>query len=354
MKDTPSLSEKRKNEHIQICKTHMVESSGSHDWDQITLWPEAFPECDLNSIDTHQSFLNTRFSFPIFITGMTGGIKNGKEINNTIAKLAHKYNIPMGLGSQKMMLLNSEFSSFFDIKNTFSDIFLIGNIGAVSLNNGITPTHIIEKLIKPLKLNAFALHLNALQECIQPEGERNFSNLLKQIEQIVKQSPVPIIVKEVGSGINSRTLEKIIETGVSSVDVSGKGGTSWSVIEGLRSDENAQRLGELFRNWGFTTKHSLEDCINYTNKAKSNIELTATGGIRNGIHIAKAIALGAKMCGVGLPFFRAIVSPPQGMTPFEALENEFLFFIDSLKISMFCTGSKTVAELTGKYSQKGI
>lgn len=351
MKDSFLLSQKRKNEHIQICKTQMVESSAGNDFDTITLQPEALPDFDYNDVDTKQDFLKSTFSLPIFITGMTGGIKDGKHINTTLAKLAEKYNIPMGLGSQKMVLFDSTCTPMFDLKKTYPDLFLIGNLGAVSFNHGISAKDVVEKLIKPFELNAFALHLNALQECIQPEGERNFSNLYHKIETLVQCSPVPIIIKEVGSGISQKTFQKLIEIGIRAVDVGGRGGTSWSVIEGLREKSvqmNRQRLGELFRQWGLTTKQSLQLCVKLKHVLKTDIEITATGGIRDGLHVAKCLALGASMCGVGLPLFRAVLSPKDGMTAFESVENELLFFQESLKISMFCSGSKTIADLKDK------
>lgn len=351
MKDTFLLSQKRKYEHIQICKTQMVESSAGNDLDTISLQPEALPDFDYSDVDTKQHFLKSIFSLPIFITGMTGGIKDGKHINTTLAELAQKYKIPMGLGSQKMVLFDSTCTPMFDLKKSYPDLFLIGNLGAVSLNSGISTQDVIEKLIKPFQLNAFALHLNALQECIQPEGERNFSNLYRKIETLVQFSPVPIIIKEVGSGISQKTFQKLHDIGVAAVDVGGRGGTSWSVIEGLRQKNahtNQQRLGELFRQWGLTTKQSLQSCIELKHELNTNIEITATGGIRDGLHVAKCLALGASMCGVGLPFFRAILSPKDGMTSFESVENELQFFQESLKISMFCSGSKTIDDLKDK------
>lgn len=350
MKDSFSLSQKRKHEHIQICKTQMIESVGACDFDRITLTPEALPNFDFKEVDTTQVFLNSKFSLPIFITGMTGGIKDGQFINNTLAQLAQKYKIPMGLGSQKMVLFDASCTPMFDLKKFYPDLFLIGNLGAVSFNYGISVDNVIEKLIKPFELNAFALHLNALQECIQPEGERNFSNLLQKIEYLVNKSPVPIIVKEVGSGISAQTFQVLMDLGVAAVDVGGRGGTSWSVIEGLRqkNQKNQERLGELFRNWGHTTVQSLISCVDVKQKTNAPIAITATGGIRNGLHVAKSIALGASMCGVGLPFFRAVLSPDETMTPFECVENELLFFQESLKISMFCSGAKTLQDLKDK------
>lgn len=351
MKDTFMRSQKRKYEHIQICKSQMVESSGIHDLDDVVLQPEALPEFNFNDTDTGQHFLHSKFALPLFITGMTGGIQDGEHINNTLAKLAQKYNIPMGLGSQKMILFNSSCRTMFDIKKSYPDLFLIGNIGAVSLNSNISTQNVIETLIKPFELNAFAIHLNALQECIQPEGERNFANLYRKIAALVQSSPVPIIIKEVGSGISKKTFQKLIDIGVHAVDVGGRGGTSWSVIEGLRKTNtqmDRERLGELFRNWGFTTKTSLQSCVNLKQVLNSSIEITATGGIRNGLHVAKCLALGASMCGIGLPFFRAVMSPKKDMTPFESVENELLFFQESLKISMFCSGAKKIQDLKEK------
>ena len=344
LSDDPEKMSERKNDHINICKTKNVESNKeSHI--SIRLKPSPLPENDFSNVDTKQVFLNEVFSLPILITGMTGGVEKGEKINEILGCIASEFNIPMGLGSQKMMILNPEFERLFDVKKKYPKVFLIGNIGAVSFNYGITPDMIC-KVIDKFKLNAFALHLNALQECIQPEGERNFSGLLCKIQEFVRISPVPVIVKEVGSGMTSEACKSLISIGVQVIDVGGKGGTSWSAIEGLRSQESVKRLGELFRNWGFTTLESVLECrkacLSHQDKS---MEIIATGGIRSGLDVAKMIASGATMAGVGLPLFKAATSSELKEVAFDAVFKELLYFKHSLEIAMFCSGVFCVKDL---------
>ena len=337
---------KRKNDHIDICRTQNIESLGEP-FSQYELRPEALPELDFLAVSTEQKFLQQTFSMPILITGMTGGVKHGKQINEALALAAQNYGIPMGLGSQKMILKDPTLKDLFDVHKIAPKLFLIGNIGAVSFNYGIKVDQ-IKKMVDDFQLNAFALHLNALQECIQPEGERNFSNLLHKIEETAKALPVPLIIKEVGSGMSAKTYRDLVQAGAKAIDVGGKGGTSWSAIEGMRSDDNNLRLGELFRNWGYSTDKALLQCVQSKEKHKDNIDLIATGGIRNGLQVAKAVALGATMVGVGLPLFRAAVNPQKGLTAQESVENELRFFQKSLIISLFCSGAKSLIDLRSR------
>ncbi|MES2615342.1 MAG: type 2 isopentenyl-diphosphate Delta-isomerase [Bdellovibrionota bacterium] len=346
IEDTLSLMTKRKNDHIQICKTENIESEGEP-FSNYRFIPEALPEFDFDSISTEQTFLKQNFSMPILITGMTGGVEHGQEINTALALAAQNYSIPMGLGSQKMWLKDTNLKKLFDVHSVAPNVFLIGNIGAVSLNYGVSCDD-IKRIVNEFSLNAFALHLNALQECVQPEGERNFSNCLKKIEQIAKSLPVPLMVKEVGSGISAKTFQLLVDAGVSAVDVGGKGGTSWSAIEGMRSQAEGSRIGELFRNWGYSTDESLLQCVQRQAQNHHKIELVATGGIRNGLQVAKAIALGASMVGVGLPLFRAAVNPPKNLSPQESIEKELSFFKKSLSISLFCSGAKSLNDLSSR------
>ncbi|MBX9704006.1 MAG: alpha-hydroxy-acid oxidizing protein, partial [Silvanigrellaceae bacterium] len=256
-----------------------------------------------------------------------------------------KFNIPMGLGSQKIMIHDPKLRRLFDVKKVAPKVFLIGNIGAVSFNYSITLKNILQ-VIDDLALDAFALHLNVLQECIQPEGEKNFARLLDKIGELVGLSPVPIVIKEVGAGIAPQTVKKLVGVGVKAIDVGGKGGTNWSLIEGLRADPLGNRLGKLFAHWGLTTEKSLELCVQALKQEKSSVSLIATGGIRNGLHIAKAIAMGATMAGVGLPIFKAAAMPPsEKLSSLEAVEQEMLFFQKSLAISMFCSGAQNLSQL---------
>ncbi|BBH52362.1 type 2 isopentenyl-diphosphate Delta-isomerase [Fluviispira sanaruensis] len=350
IEDTPELMMSRKNDHIRICKTEKIESDGEP-FSQFHFIPEALPEINFNDLDLTQKFLNQSFAMPLLVTGMTGGVEKGQEINEAIALAAEKFNIPMGLGSQKMLIKNSKFKKLFDVRKIAPNLFVIGNIGAVSLNYGITLED-IKRLVDDLELGAFAIHLNALQECIQPEGERNFSQLLAKIEKIARNLHVPVIIKEVGSGISSETYQKLVSAGVAAVDVGGKGGTSWSAIEGLRSDKEGQRLGDLFKNWGLSTDDSLLCCSRLKSDLKYNVPLIATGGIRNGLQVAKAVALGASMVGVGLPLFKAAVSPLTGETPLESVERELNFFRKSLSITMFCAGAHNLTQLNSRIVQE--
>jgi len=351
IEDTLTLMTKRKNDHIQICKTEDVESK-CKPFQQYNFIPEALPEIDFDAVCTEQIFLQHKFSMPILITGMTGGVQHGQEINEALALAAQKFSIPMGLGSQKMLLKDVNLKHLFDVHRIAPKVFLIGNIGAVSFNYGVTISD-IQRLVDDFTLNAFALHLNALQECIQPEGERNFANLLHKIEKLAKTLSVPLIVKEVGVGISAKTFRSLVNAGVSAIDVGGKGGTSWSAIEGMRSQLEGNRLGELFRNWGLSTDKSLVQCRQAKEESHAGVDLVATGGIRNGLQVAKAIALGATMVGVGLPLFRSAVNPPKGQTPLESVENELNFFKKSLLISLFCSGAKNLNDLSSRLVCEG-
>ncbi len=345
--DTPQRMFARKNDHIRICTQEKVESVGNS-FQGVELLPEAVPDFDISEVDTARSFLGTRFSLPIFMTGMTGGVERGQEINETLAYAAQKHNIAMGLGSQKILIHRPDLKHLFEVRKVAPKVFLIGNLGVVSFNYGVTIDD-VKRLVDDFQLNAFALHTNALQECVQWEGERNFSNSYRFISEIVRALPVPVIVKEVGSGIGPQTFRRLAECGVAAIDVGGRGGTSWSAIEGMRGDKNRGRLGELFRNWGLSTDQSLRLCVEEQGlMCHSKVEVLATGGIRDGIQVAKAVALGASLVGIGLPFFKAVVSPPVGQTSLEALESELKFFEESLRISLFCTGSRTLDELKSR------
>ena len=346
--DTPELAAGRKQDHIDICRSRDVESVTSV-WEKYCLEPEALPDFSPDEISTNQDFLGQTFSLPFLITGMTGGVRDGQRINEVLAAAAEKFNIPMGLGSQKLMLKDNAYRELFDVRRKSPRVFLIGNIGAVSFNYGIT-TDQIASLVDSLELNAFAVHLNLLQELIQPEGERNFSRLLPYIETLVQQLPVPVVVKEVGSGMSAATCQRLFDVGVAAVDVGGRGGTSWSVIEGMRGRHSTARLGELFRNWGYSTLQSVQECSRLmANTLKSDRPaLIGTGGVRNGLQAALLIGSGADMCGVGLPLFRAVTSPREGLEPVAALDEELEFFSRSLKIAMYCSGSRELKDLRAR------
>lgn len=353
IQDTPDRAAERKQHHIDICRSQDVESRASGGAD-FFLAPEAMPEFSPETIDPKRKFLGRVFDWPFLITGMTGGVNEGQRINETLALLAERWNIPMGLGSQKLMLKDPSSRRLFDVRKVAPRVFLMGNIGASSFNYGVVLDDIL-RMTEQLELNACAVHLNGLQEQIQPEGERNFDQILPHIETLVRRLPVPVIVKEVGSGMTAETCRRLFSAGVAAVDVGGNGGTSWSVIEGKRGDALTHRLGELFRNWGLSTQESVRECVPVANAfgAAPARSVIATGGVRDGAQAAVLLALGAQMCGIGLPFFRAVVNPPAGVSPEDSLEQEMQFFTRSLRIAMYCSGAHKIDELSSRLRHRG-
>lgn len=333
----------RKNQHLEICLSKPIEA-GLTGFEKFHLQNRALPEIDHADVNISATFLGKIFSAPFLITGMTGGVKYGQVLNEHLAVLANKYQIPMGVGSQKIMLRDASAPQFFELRKRFPHIFLIGNLGATEFRFNVTLDN-IKRLIDELELNAFAFHLNALQECIQPEGQACFKGVLEFIETAVKKLPVPILVKEVGSGINASDFISLAEIGVQAIDVGGCGGTSWSLVESYRAAGINRRLGDLFKDWGLPTAVSLVKCAKIRNDRSLGTEIIATGGLRNGIDAAKALALGANMVGIGLPFLQAVFNKKQNKNPFDLLSLEMEFFIKSLKIAMFCCGAKTIGEL---------
>lgn len=352
LEDTPARAAVRKQNHIDICAHGDVESVAQRACPYF-LAPEALPEFSPAEVDTARRFLGRQFSLPILITGMTGGVRDGQQINETLALAAERWNIPMGLGSQKLMIKDPASRKLFDVRKVAPRVFLIGNVGAVSFNYGVTVEDVL-RMTHELELNACAVHLNALQEQIQPEGERDFSALVGHIESLCKRLPVPVIIKEVGSGMTADTCRRMFEAGAAAVDVGGHGGTSWSAIEGQRGNKLTSRLGELFRHWGISTSESVAECAPVL-KAFGIVpekHLIATGGIRDGAQVALMLAMGAHMCGVGLPFFRAVVNPAQGQSAEQALHDEIEFFARSLEIAMFCSGARRIDELSTRLRKR--
>ncbi len=326
----------RKLDHINLCRDVNVESkSRSNGFDQWRFDPTALPELDSSTINTQTQLLNRTFSSPMHITGMTGGVEKASIINQRLAAAAQKYNIPMGIGSQRIAIKDPSTATSFQVKQQYPDIFLIGNLGIYQLceKDGVSQAL---KAITSIQADALAIHINVLQEQIQPEGDKNLNKPFQQLENLCQQSPVPIIVKEVGCGIDPKTAAKIWNTGVSCIDLGGVGGTSWGYIEGLRSSKTIhKRLGETFRDWGIPTAEALTRNI----KIFPDNQYTATGGIRSGIEVAKCVALGAKTAGIGLPLFKAALI---GETE---LFDEIEAFIAELKITMLLTNSQKLSDL---------
>ena len=331
-----SLTQNRKDDHIKICLDEKVQ------FDRVTSGLEKYrfehyclPELDFQQIDISTSFLGKRLSSPILISSMTGGTDNAKLINQRLATVAQEYGLAMGIGSGRVIIEKPEVTPTFDVRGIAPDILLLANIGAVQFNYGYSWRECLQ-LVETLSADALILHINPLQECIQPEGDTNFSNLLTKINDVCHHLPIPVIAKEVGSGISARMAKQLMEAGISAIDVAGAGGTSWAMVESERSPNRLQReLGKTFANWGIPTA----DCVTQINEQFPNLPLIASGGVRNGLDVSKLLALGADLVGLAYPFLKtAIESIDDTKELVKLLEAE-------IKTVLFCTGNKNIQDL---------
>lgn len=340
--DSPSdieVIKQRKKEGIVIPLTRNVQAKESSTYlEYVKLIHNALPEIDYEAVETTQNFLNHNFKAPIIIDSMTGGTPEATKINSRLSLVAEKFGLGMGLGSQRAGLLSSELAETYSIaRSNAPSAFLVANIGGAQLSKGLKVQD-INNMIEMIQADALVVHLNPLQELIQPEGEPKYKGVLSKIKEICANFDIPIIVKEVGAGISMDVAEKLESAGVSAINVAGSGGTSWAGVEKLRAesahDSNKINLGELFWDWGIPTAVSL---IEVRNSVK--IPVIASGGIRNGLEIAKCMALGANMCGMAFPFLRHASKSFESLCEFA---NKTLI---ELKSTMFLVGSKNISEL---------
>ena len=333
------ISQLRKDQHIELCAHQDVEASDRFTgFSRLNFIPEALPLIDQADLDLQCKFLGRTFSAPLLITGMTGGIHKGHEINRRLAQTAARFNIPMGLGSQRIALENADYAEIFKVKAFAPGLFLIGNIGMAQLT-GSNALELCRRAVDMIEADALAIHFNLVQECIQVEGDRRFSGFLQQLAPICANLGVPIIAKEVGCGITPQSVQRLRDLGIAAIDIGGKGGTSWSHIEGLRSNSaRVQNLGSQFRDWGIPTAYSLAA----VHEACPGFPIIATGGIRDGLTIAKAVALGASMAGIGLPLLRAALASEDA--PRELIAS----YCESLALTMQASGCRTLPELAKK------
>ncbi len=333
--DTPLSN--RKDEHLNINLSEDVRSSLSTGLERISFIHEALPEINLSDIDLSLTLFGKRLSAPILISSMTGGTQVSTEINERLADVAEKYNIAMGVGSQRVALENpSKANLFSEIRNIAPNILLCANIGAIQLNNGYSIGD-CKKAVEMIEADALILHLNPMQEALQDDGNTNFFNLSKNIENICKYMAVPVIVKEVGWGISTRTAKILFDCGVSAIDVAGAGGTSWSQVEKYRSQNEAtSQLASSFRGWGISTVESIRNVA----EINSGMKIFASGGIQDGIDIAKCLALGSVLGGMAGKFLRASSNSSNHVSDLVKLT------IDQIKLSMFCTGTQNLSKLS--------
>ena len=326
----------RKADHLRICLEEDVQFRRlTNGLDKYRFIHFCLPELNLDRVDITTNFLGKKLSAPLLISSMTGGTEQAKTINYRLAEAAQKYHLAMGVGSQRVAVENPDVAHTFAIRSVAPDALLFANLGAVQLNY----TYGLEqclRVVEILEADALILHLNPLQECIQPKGDTNFKGLLDKIHLLCEKISVPVIAKEVGNGISAVMAEKLIAAGVGAIDVAGAGGTSWAKVESERAENNLQRrLGKTFADWGLPTA----ECIVQIRVRYPHVPLIASGGLRDGMEVAKTIALGADLAGLAFPFLQAASDSPS------ALDELVELLMAEIKTVLFCTGNSNLAEL---------
>jgi isopentenyl-diphosphate delta-isomerase len=273
---------------------------------------------------------------------MTGGLAEGKRINKNLSLAAQKHNIPMGVGSQRIAIEHPEFKRLFEVRKYAPGIPLMANVGIVQLNYGFDVSH-YQRAVDMIEANALVIHINPMQEIIQPEGDRNWEKILPKIEKLVKKISVPIIAKEVGFGLSYNVVKRLYGVGIKMFDTAGWGGTNWAMVEGLRGKADRQ-LADLYSNWGIPSAESIRECSRFRMELKSKNEkelmvILGSGGVRSGLDVAKAIALGSNLVGLAAPFGKAaLISQTEVEKLIERLSLE-------LRVAMFGVGAKSLKDL---------
>ncbi|MEM9451532.1 MAG: type 2 isopentenyl-diphosphate Delta-isomerase [Cyanobacteria bacterium P01_E01_bin.6] len=334
--DQADVTQRRKADHIRICLDEDVQfRHTSTGFERYRFTHCCMPELNWDDVQLATTFLGKSLRSPLLISSMTGGTEQARQINQRLATTAQHYGIAMGVGSQRVAIENPDVVSTFDVRAIAPDILLLANLGAVQLNYSYGLDE-CRKAVDWLQADALVLHINPLQECVQSRGDTNFRGLFNKIETLCHQLPVPVIAKEVGNGISGAMAKRLLEVGVSAIDVAGAGGTSWAKVEGERAEDAKQRrLGQTFGNWGIPTA----DCILQTRHLSPHIPLIASGGLRNGLDAAVAIALGADLAGMAYPFLKAASESEAAV--YELVD----ILLAELTTVLFCTGSMTLEQL---------
>ncbi len=332
-------TQKRKSEHIEICLKENVGFKNKKtlledvSFEGVELVYQAVPEKNKKEINTETTFLGKTFSFPLMVEAMTGGCKEAKKINKDIALACERVGIGFGLGSMRAMIENEKLSETYFVRDLAPNIFLSGNIGILQLKEFSFKE--IEKAMEKIKVDAIAVHLNAAQEALQKDGSTDFSGCLEKLKEFSGKIKIPVYVKEVGHGISKELVEKLNAMNIKAIDVAGAGGTSWTGIDSLRGNKE---LGKRFWDWGIPTAASILEA-----KSASNKPVIASGGIRSGIDVVKAIALGAKLGGIALPVLKA-----QNRGGSKGVEDYLKKIKEEIITAMFLIGAKNIEEIKNK------
>jgi isopentenyl-diphosphate delta-isomerase len=292
----------RKKDHVDLTLTEGTQYNISTGFERFRFIHNALPEVNFDDISTEAKLLGRTFSFPLFISSMTGGYAEAGAVNAVIAEFCEHHDLPFGVGSQRAMLEDESFTSTFSIvRKKAPSAFICSNIGGAQLIGGLDVDK-LTLLIDSIEANAVIVHLNPLQELMQPEGDRDFKGILNGIEQLVKEAGVPVIVKETGAGISEQVARRLLNVGVEVIDVAGAGGTSWAKVENSRASNRT--ANHRFDEWGIPTV----DCIQQLSKLEweRSVEIIASGGIRSAFDIAKSLCLGAHFTATAQPVIKAV------------------------------------------------
>ena len=334
--------DQRKADHLKINLEQDVRSGLTTGLENYHFIHEALPELDLDHIDTSLELFGKKLNAPILISSMTGGTAEAETINLHLAEAAQEMKIPMGVGSQRAAIEHPEQAKTFQVRRVAPDILLFANLGAVQLNYGYGIDQ-CKQAVDMIQADALILHLNPLQEAVQDGGDVNFAGLAKKIEEVCKQIDVPVIAKEVGWGISENTAKLLADCGVSAIDVAGAGGTSWSQVEMHRApDEFTRQLAATFVGWGIPTSDSIlnvKKALEDAGHAVPGVHIFASGGIKDGLDIAKCIALGATLGGMAGQFLKAAaVSTEEAVEMMKLTKRQ-------IEVTMFACGAERIREL---------
>ncbi len=322
---------RRKADHVDVVLKEDVEFEGTG-LDCVALVHEALPEINEAALDIGVDVLDKRLDMPLMISGMTGGFKGARKWNRLLASAAQRNGLGFGLGSMRAMIEDPNVADTYMVREQAPDILLVGNIGLPQLlSRDFAP---VFSAMEEVDVDAVAIHLNALQEVAQPEGEVDFRGGLETIEEFVSSSHLPVIVKETGGGISSETARSLASVGVEWIDTGGCGGTSFAAVEAFRASGVGRELAESLGTWGIPTAASVLETTQV-----EGLRVIASGGIRNGIDVVKALALGANCAGMASPFLKAAVDGEEGL-------NQFIDLVErQIRASIFLTGSRQMKDL---------
>jgi len=330
------MHQQRKSDHIRISLQEDVNFKHvSTGFERYRFIHCALPDFNLEDVDTQATLLSKRLAAPLLISSMTGGTPEASTINRRLAEAAQAAGIGMGLGSQRAAIEDPALADTYRVRHVAPDIMLLANLGAVQLNHGYGPDE-CRRAVDMVEADGLILHLNPLQEALQPEGDTHFAGLLFKIEAVCRVLEVPVIVKEVGWGISELVARQLANAGVAAIDIAGAGGSSWSQVEMHRArTERERQVAEVFADWGIPTVESLL----MARRGAPELPIIASGGIRNGIQMAKAIALGAAMCGVAGPFLHAATQSTAAVADLIAI------LVAQLRVAMFAAGAADIPAL---------